>query len=97
MTDSQYLGTVQIWQNLNENHYFLTSTKSVICQIAANCSPFQSLNMLPFHVRLGCLKLICHNLISFFCKNHLKLAQYLGLYGNLNKNKSDKPNKTKIE
>ena len=25
MTDSQYLGTIQIWQNLNEDHYYLTS------------------------------------------------------------------------
>ena len=37
MTDSQYLGTLEIWQNFNE--YYLTSTESVICQIGANCSP----------------------------------------------------------
>ena len=29
MTYSQYLlGTIQIWQNFNEHHYYLTSTKS---------------------------------------------------------------------
>ena len=26
ITDSQYLDTVQIWQNLNEHHHYLTST-----------------------------------------------------------------------
>ena len=52
MTDSKYLGTIQIWWNLNEHYFYLTSTKSVIFQIDANCSPFQSLNMLPFHIRL---------------------------------------------
>ena len=47
-TDSQYLGTIQIWQNFNEYHYYLTSAKSMIYQIDAICSPFQPLNMLPF-------------------------------------------------
>ena len=40
MTDSQYLGTIQIWRNLNEDRYYSTSTKSIICQIDANCFPF---------------------------------------------------------
>ena len=52
ITDSQYLGTIQICWNLNEHYYYLTSPKSKICQIGTNCSPFQSLNMLPFHIRL---------------------------------------------
>ena len=52
ITDSLYLGTIQIWWNLNEHYYYLYITKSVICQIDTSCSPFQSLNMLPFHVRL---------------------------------------------
>ena len=56
-TDSQYLHTIQIWRNLNEYHYYLTSTKSMTCQIKANCSPFQLLNMLPFHIRPERLKL----------------------------------------
>ena len=30
---------------VNEYYYFLISTTSVICQIDANCSPFQSSNM----------------------------------------------------
>ena len=68
MADSLYLGTIQIWWNLNENHWYLTSTKSLICQIRANCSPFQSLNMLPFHIRLERLKLIYYSLISNFSK-----------------------------
>ena len=68
MTDSLYLGTNQIWRNVNEHYCYLTSTKSVICQIDANCSTFQSLNMLPFHIRLGSLKLIYNGLISNFSK-----------------------------
>ena len=28
MTDSQYLGTIHIWQNLKEHHYHLTTTES---------------------------------------------------------------------
>ena len=38
MTDFHYLDTIQIWRNLNEHYYYLTSTKSLICQIDANCS-----------------------------------------------------------
>ena len=66
MTDSGYVGTLQIWEILNEYHYYLSSTKPVICQIDINCSPFQSLNMLPFHIRLGRFKLIHYSLISMF-------------------------------
>ena len=40
-----------LWWNLNE-HYYLTLTKSVICQIKGKCSPFLLLNVLPFRVRL---------------------------------------------
>ena len=74
MTDSQYLGIFQIWQTLNEHWYYLTSTKSMICQIDGNCFPFQSLNMLPFHIRLECLKLIYRDLISNFSKYCFKTA-----------------------
>ena len=66
------LGTFQIWQNLNEHNYYLNSTKSVICQIDANCSPFQSLKMLPFHIKLECLTLIYYGLISNFSKYYFK-------------------------
>ena len=59
MTDSMYLGIIQIWWNLNEHYCYLISIKSVIWQIDTNCSPLQSLNMLPFYIRLGRLKLIC--------------------------------------
>ena len=38
MTDSQYWDTNQIWRNLNEHCYYLTSTKFVISQIDASCS-----------------------------------------------------------
>ena len=41
MTDSLYLLTIQIWRNLNEHYYYLTSTKTVICEIDADCSPFR--------------------------------------------------------
>ena len=72
MTDTQYFGTIQIWIFLNEHHYYLTSTKFVICQIGTNCSLFQLLNMLSFHVGLELLKLICYSLILFFSKYHIK-------------------------
>ena len=52
MTDSMYLGTIQMCQNLNEHYYYLISTTSVIWQVDTGCSPFQSLNMLPFYFRL---------------------------------------------
>ena len=58
MNDSMYFGTIQICQNLKEHCYYLISTIFVIWQIDANCSPFQSLNMLPFHIRLERLKLV---------------------------------------
>ena len=38
----------------------------MICQIDSNCTPFQSLNTLPFHIRLECLKLIYYSLKSIF-------------------------------
>ena len=66
MTDSLHLGTIQIWRNLNEHYCYLTSTKSVIQQIDANCSPFQSLNMLTFHIRLELLKI--NNLLQLNIK-----------------------------
>ena len=48
------------------------SIKSVICQIDANCSPFQSLSMLPFHIMSERLKLIYYSLIPIFSKYHFK-------------------------
>ena len=54
----------------------LASTKSVICQIDANCSPLQSLNTLPFHIRLERLKIIYYGLISSFLNITLKLAKF---------------------
>ena len=76
MNDSLYLGTIQIWRNLNEHYYYLPSTKSKIRQIDASSSSFQSLNMLPFHKRLERLKLIYYGLISFFLNITLKLVQF---------------------
>ena len=58
MTDFMYLGTIHICRNLNKHYYYLISITFVIWQISANCSPFQSLNMLPCHIKLECLKLI---------------------------------------
>ena len=52
--------------------YILTSTKSVICQIDANFSPFQSVNMLSVHITLERLKLIFYGLMSFFSKYDFK-------------------------
>ena len=74
MTDSLYLGTIQISRNWNEHCYYLTSTKSVIWQIDASFSPHQSLNMLPFHSSLERLKLICYGLISIFSKYYFKIG-----------------------
>ena len=36
MTDSQFLGTIQISQNLNEHHYYLTSAESLTFHLDAN-------------------------------------------------------------
>ena len=62
----------QISRNLNERYYYLTSTKSMIWQIDASCSPFQSLNTLPFHIRSERFKLIYYVLISNFSKHYFK-------------------------
>ena len=67
-----YLGTIQISFNLNESHYYLISTKSMICHINTNFSPSQSVNMLPFHISLKHLKLIFYGLISSFFKYYFK-------------------------
>ena len=72
MTDSLYLGTIQIRRNVNEHYYYLTSTTSMICQIDANCSPFQSLNMLPYHIWLERLKLIYYDFNIKFSKYYFK-------------------------
>ena len=76
ITDSLYFGTIQICWNLNEHHYCLTSTKPNLfkknCQIDATCSPFQSLDMFPFQIRLACLKLTYHRLISNFSRYYFK-------------------------
>ena len=78
--DNISLGTVQIWQNLNELHYYLTLTKSVICQIDGNCSLCQWLNMLPFKVKLKRLKLIYFSLISIFSKFQFKTGTLCPLF-----------------
>ena len=52
---------------------WLTSNKSVISQIDANCSPFQLLNMLPFHIKPERLKLTCYSLISNYSKYYFKI------------------------
>ena len=80
MTDSHYLGTIQIWGNLSEHHYYLTSTKSVICQIDTNCSPLQSLNIITFHIRLERLKLIYYSLKSKFSKYFFKYAHLASFF-----------------
>ena len=58
----------------------LASTKSVNCQIDANCSPFQSLNMLPFHIRLERWKLTYYSLISNFSKYYFKTGTFYLLF-----------------
>ena len=56
----------QVLWNLNEHFYHLTSIKSVICKLNPNYSPFQSLNILPCHITLECLKLTYYSLVAFF-------------------------------
>ena len=70
MTDSLYLGTNQ------KNTTYLTPIGAVICQIDTNFSQFQSLNMLPFYIRLEHLKLIYYSLFSIFSKSYLTQAQF---------------------
>ena len=53
-----YVGTIQICRNLTEHCSYLISATFVIWQIQGHCSPFQSPNMLPFHIRQERLKLI---------------------------------------
>ena len=72
MTYFKYLGTTQIWWNLNEHHCYLTSTNSVVFQIDATCSPFQVLNMLPLQFRLEPLRLIYCSLTRNFSEYHFK-------------------------
>ena len=62
------LGSTRTWWNLNKCHHYLTLTKSVICQIDANCSPFQLLSLLPFHIRLEGLKLTYYSLLWILSK-----------------------------
>ena len=64
----QYLGTNQMLRNMHEQHYHLTSTKSVICQIDAN---FASIS-----TRLERLKLIYHSLTLSF-SNCYMLSSFL--------------------
>ena len=66
MTDSQYFGTTRIWQNLNEHHYYLILTTSVVRHLP--------LNILPFHIRLVRLKLTYYSLASIFSKYYFKTA-----------------------
>ena len=54
----------------------LTSTKTVIRQLDGNYFPFQSLNILPFHIRPKRLKLIYYSLILSFPDVTLKVTQF---------------------
>ena len=45
-------------RNLNEHYNYSISITSVIWQIEAICSPFPSLNMVPFHIRVEHIDLI---------------------------------------
>ena len=71
------LGTIQVWRNLNEHHYYY---KSMIRQIDTNCSPFYSLNMLPFPIGLESLKLIYYSLISNISKYYFKTVTIYFLF-----------------
>ena len=58
----------QSWRNLNEHHHYFTSTKSPICQTDGNCSPFQLLNLFPFHIRLEGFKLTHYSLLGILSR-----------------------------
>ena len=74
MTDSLYLVTMQIWQNLNKHYYYLSSIKSVICKIDVSCFQVAS-QMLRCYINLEHLKLIYYVLISNFLKTTFKLTK----------------------
>ena len=59
---------------INTTTVLVASNKSVIYQIDANCPPFQSLNMLPFHIRPERLKLTHYSLISKFSRCYFKAS-----------------------
>ena len=80
MTDSMYFGKIQIYWNLNEHCNYVISATSVIWQIAANYSPFQSLNILPFHTRFRTLKTDLLGLKSNFSKYHFKTGTICVLF-----------------
>ena len=46
----------------------------------ANCSPLQSLNMLPFHIRLESLKLTYNSLIPNFSRYYFKTGKHCLLF-----------------
>ena len=52
----------------------LNSIKFMICQIDENCSLFQSLKMLPFHIKPKSLKLTYYSLIWNFSRYYLKIG-----------------------
>ena len=58
----------------------LTSTKSVICQIFVNCSPFQLLNMPPFNIGPERLKLTYETLIINFSRYYFKIGTFCVLF-----------------
>ena len=74
--------TIRIWQNLNEHYCYLTSIKSAIWQIDTNRSPFQLLNMLPFHI-LRNTRTLKTNLLQFiiiFSKYYFKIGTIFHLF-----------------
>ena len=54
MVDSQYLGTIQIWQNLNEHHYYLKLVSTIFYQsflFSSNDSPSKTEKCFLFHLK----------------------------------------------
>ena len=72
MTDSMYLGIIQICQNLNEYYYYLVSNTSMIWQIDADCSPFPGGEYTSFSYQSRTLKTNLLGLISNFSKYYFK-------------------------
>ena len=75
MTDSIYLGTIQIFQNLNEYYYYLISTKSVIWQMDTNCSPFQSLTLKQVQISSFFLSPYVFTALAFY-SNHFGILHW---------------------
>ena len=89
MTDSQYLGIIQIWWNLNEYYYYLTSPKSFIYQIALHSSRWNAsfrhqirklkTDLLQFNINFSRHFFKTSTLCLLFLSSHVFDSNYFGI------------------